>query len=314
VNPSTDRPDHPDQGSIGVTRSEPAVARANGIDLVYDTFGERGDPPLLLIMGLASQMLAWDDEFCAMLAKRGFWVVRFDNRDIGLSTKCSEAGVPDIAAMLGRALRGEPVTAPYTLRDMADDTVGLLDALGIASAHVVGASMGGAIAQLVAACYPSRVRTLTSIMATSGAPGLPPPTPEAMTVLLTPTPTDRDAYIQRYIRTWKVLRGGPAFPLDEARDTERASQLHARGLSPAGVARQLAAIIASGSRKDQLASLRMPTLVIHGDIDPLVPLACGKDVAGTVPGAKLLIVEGMGHALPISMWPRIVDAIAAHAV
>jgi pimeloyl-ACP methyl ester carboxylesterase len=314
VNPSTDPPDLPDQGSNGVTRSQPAVARANGIDLVYDSFGERGDPPLLLIMGLASQMLAWDDEFCAMLAKRGFWVVRFDNRDIGLSTKCSEAGVPDIAAMFGRALRGEPVTAPYTLRDMADDTVGLLDVLGIASAHVVGASMGGAIAQLVAAHYPSRVRTLTSIMATSGAPGLPPPTPEAMAVLLTPTPTDRDAYIERYIRTWKVLRGGPAFPLDEARDVERASQLHARGLSPAGVARQLAAIVASGSRKEQLASLRVPTLVIHGDIDPLVPLGCGMDVAGTVPGAKLLIVEGMGHALPISMWPRIVDAIAGHAV
>ncbi len=296
-----------------VQRSEPAVAKANGIDLVYDTFGDRSDPPLLLIMGLASQMIAWDDEFCAMLAARGYWVVRFDNRDIGLSTKLSQAGVPDIAALLARSMRGESVTASYTLRDMADDTVGLLDALGIDSAHVVGASMGGAIAQLVAVHHPRRVRTLTSIMSTSGAPGLPPPTPEAMAVLLTPTPTERDAYIERYIRTWKVLRGGPSFPLDEACDTERASQLHARGLSPAGVARQLAAIIASGSRREQLASLHVPTLVIHGDIDPLVPLACGKDVASAVPGAKLQIIEGMGHALPISLWPRIVDAIAAHA-
>jgi len=210
-------------------------------------------------------------------------------------------------------MKGQPVTAPYTLHDMADDTVGLMDALGIGSAHVVGASMGGAIAQLIAMRYRPRLRTLTSIMATSGAAGLPPPTPEAMAVLLMPTPTERSAYIERFIQTWKVLRG-PGFPLDEARDPERASQLHARGLNPPGVARQLAAIIASGSRKKQLASLLVPTLVIHGDADPLVPVECGIDVAHTVPGAKLMVIEGMGHALPISMWPRLVDAIAEHAV
>ncbi len=294
-------------------RSEPAVAKANGIELVYDTFGDRTAAPLLLIMGLASQMLAWDDEFCAMLAERGYWVVRFDNRDIGLSTKFTAAGVPNVAAMLAASMQGEPVSAPYLLDDMADDTVGLMDALGISSAHVVGASMGGAIAQLVAMHHRPRVRTLTSIMATSGDPELPPPTPEAMAVLLTPTPTEREAYIERYIKTWKVLRGA-GFPLDEGRDAQRAGQLHARGLNPPGVARQLAAIIASGSRRQQLQSLRVPTLVIHGEADPLVPVACGIDVARSVPGAKLVVIEGMGHALPITMWPRIVDAIAEHAV
>lgn len=293
--------------------SEPAIAKTNGIELFYDTFGNPGAPPLLLIMGLASQMLAWDDEFCAMLAGRDYWVIRFDNRDIGLSTNCSQLGVPNIAALLKQSMEGKPVTAPYTLRDMADDTVGLLDALGIASAHVVGASMGGAIGQELAIHYPRRLRTLTSIMATSGDPTLPPPKPEAMAVLLTPTPIDRDAYIERYIRSWMVLRG-PGFPLDEARDPERASQLHARGLNPPGVARQLAAILASGSRKKQLESVRVPTLVIHGDADPLVPVECGIDVANTVPGANLLIIKGMGHALPISMWPQIVNGIAEHAV
>jgi pimeloyl-ACP methyl ester carboxylesterase len=296
-----------------IQRSEPAVAKANGIELVYDTFGDPSAAPLLLVMGLASQMLAWDEEFCAMLAARGYWVIRFDNRDIGLSTRLGQSGVPDVAAMLAQSMKGEPVTAPYTLDDMADDTVGLMDALDIASAHVVGASMGGAIAQLVAIRHRPRLRTLTSIMATSGDPGLPPPTPEAMAVLLTPTPTERNAYIERYIKTWKVLRGA-GFALDEARDPGRAGLLHARGLNPPGVARQLAAIIASGSRKQQLASLRAPTLVIHGDADPLVPVACGIDVARSVPGAKLVVIEGMGHALPIAMWPRIVDAIAEHAV
>lgn len=296
-----------------IQHSEPAVAKANGIELTYDTFGDPGAAPLVLIMGLACQMIAWDDDFCAMLAARGYWVIRFDNRDIGLSTKFSQSGVPDVAALLARSMKGEPVTAPYTLHDMADDTVGLMDALRIDSAHVVGASMGGAIAQTIAIRHPQRLRTLTSIMATSGAAGLPAPTPEAMAVLLTPTPTERNAYIERYIQTWKVLRGA-GFPLDDARDPERAAQLHTRGLNPPGVARQLAAIIASGSRKKQLPSLAVPTLVIHGAADPLVPVECGLDVARSVPGAKLVVIEGMGHALPITMWPRIVDAIAEHAV
>lgn len=262
-------------------------------------------------MGLAAQMIAWDDAFCSQLAERGYWVVRFDNRDIGLSTRFADAGVPDVQAAFMQALQGKPVSAPYTLLDMAADTVGLFDALDIARAHVVGASMGGAIAQTLAIHHAGRLRSLVSIMATSGAPGLPPPTPEALAVLFKPTPADQAAYFANYVQTWKVLRAG-SFPLDEARDLERAAQNWTRGLNPPGVARQLVAILASGSRKQALQSVRVPTLVIHGDADPLVPLACGIDVADSVPGARREIIEGMGHALPISMWPRIIDAIAAH--
>jgi pimeloyl-ACP methyl ester carboxylesterase len=294
-------------------KTPPARARANGIELCYDTFGDSNSPPLLLIMGLASQMIAWHDEFCALLAARGYRAIRFDNRDIGLSTSFDSAGVPNIAAAMAAALQGKPVDAPYRLSDMAADAFGLLDALGIENAHVVGASMGGAIAQTMAIERPERLRTLTSIMATTGAPGLPPPTPEAMAVLLTAPATTLEDYVKSYTQTWKVLRAG-SFPKDEALDRERAERLHARGLNPAGVARQLAAILASGSRKAALGAVRVPTLVIHGDADPLVPLACGVDTAESIRGARLLVVEGMGHALPISHWRRIVDAIAAHAV
>ena len=295
------------------TRSAPGRVKANGVELAYDSFGQANAQPLLLIMGLGCQMIAWDDDFCAQLAARGFRVLRFDNRDVGLSTNCTHLGIPDVAALLGKALAGQPVSAPYTLQDMAEDTVGLLDALGIAHAHVVGASMGGAIAQTLAIHHPQRLRSLCSIMATSGAPDLPPPQPQALALLLTPTPTERTAYIERYITTWKVLRGS-GFVQDEARDPQRASEMHARGLNPPGVARQLAAILASGSRREALRTLRVPTLVLHGDADPLVPVACGIDVAQSVPSAKLRIIPGMGHALPITMWPQIIDAIAEHAV
>ena len=294
-------------------RTAPAFAKANGIDLCYDTFGDSQAPPLLLIMGLAAQMIAWDDEFCAQLAARGYRVIRFDNRDIGLSTRFDAAGVPNVSAAFMAAAQGKPIEAPYLLRDMAGDAIGLMDALGIAAAHVVGASMGGAIGQTLAILHPTRVLTLTSIMATSGAPGLPPPTPAAVAMLLKPTPTDQAGYFESYVQTWNVLRAGH-FPLDEARDLTRAGQNFARGLNPAGVARQLTAILASGSRKQALSAVKVPTLVIHGDVDPLVPLACGLDTHQSVPGAKLLVIKGMGHALPILMWPQIIDAISAHAV
>jgi pimeloyl-ACP methyl ester carboxylesterase len=295
-----------------VARTSPERARANGIELCWDSFGDAGAPPLLLIMGLASQMIAWPDEFCALVAERGFRVVRFDNRDIGLSTRFDSAGVPDIGAALTAALQGKPVDAPYRLSDMAADAFGLLDALGIGRAHVVGASMGGAIAQTMAIERPERLLTLTSIMATTGEPGLPPPTPAAMGVLLKPPVTTLDGYIRSYVETWKVLRAG-SFPDDEALDRERAEAVFARGLHPAGVARQLAAILASGSRKAALRSVRVPTLVLHGDADPLVPLACGVDTAESIPGARLVVLPGMGHALPISFWKRIVEEIATHA-
>jgi pimeloyl-ACP methyl ester carboxylesterase len=295
-----------------VAHSKPAMAKANGIELCYDTFGDRAAPPMVLIMGLAAQMIAWDDDFCGELASRGYWVVRFDNRDIGLSTKFAQHGVPDVMAMLGARLQGKSVPAPYTLRDMAADTIGLMDALGIKSAHVIGASMGGAIAQEIAIRHPARLRTLTSIMSSTGEPGLSQPTPEAMQILMAPTPTDRDAYLERYRQTWRVLRG-PGFPLDEARDAARGARIFERGLNPPGAARQLAAIMTSGSRKEALAAVKTPALVIHGDADPLVRLDGGEATARAIPGAKLMVIAGMGHALPIPMWPQIIAAIEGHA-
>src|SRR5262249_11879224 len=198
------------------------------------------------------------------------------------------------------------------LRDMDADYVGLVEALGIEQAHVVGVSMGGAIGQEMAIRHGTRLRSLTSIMSSTGDPGLPQAKPEAMAILLSPPPTDLASYLQSYKRTWAVLRG-PGFPLDEARDRERAERNWDRGLNPPGVARQLAAILASGDRTAALGAVRTPTLVIHGDADPLVPFPCGVATAKAIPGARLLTIAGMGHALPISMWPQLIDAIATHA-
>jgi pimeloyl-ACP methyl ester carboxylesterase len=290
-----------------------AYAKSNGIELCYDTFGDPKAPPLVLIMGLAAQMIAWDEEFCAQLAARGYHVVRFDNRDAGRSTRLDSAGIPNVTAALMAAAQGQPVQAPYLLRDMADDVVGLMDALSIPAAHVIGASMGGAIAQTLALHHSARLRTLTSIMSTTSARDLPPPTPAALEVLFSPPPSDLAAYVAHHARVWRVLRAG-SFPLDEARDPIRARQIFERGLSPGGAARQMIAMVASGSRREALAAVRVPTLVIHGDADPLVPLACGIDTAESVHGSKLVIVKGMGHALSIPFWPQIIEAIAAHAV
>ncbi|MGJ7608302.1 alpha/beta fold hydrolase [Variovorax sp. LT1R20] len=285
---------------------------ANGIDIAWDSFGDPDAPPLLLIMGLGAQMVAWDDAFCARLAEAGgHRVIRFDNRDIGHSTHLPHLGIPDIQALMLQAMAGKPLVVPYTLRDMAADCIGLLDALGIDRAHIVGASMGGAIGQELAIHHPERMRSFTSIMSTTGNPALPPPTPEAMAVLFSPTPLTFDTYLPHYRKVWRVLRG-PDFPLDEARDAERAQLIFLRGLNPGGVARQLAAIFASGNRRPALRDVRVPTLVIHGDADPLVPVECGVDVADAIAGAKLLRIPRMGHALPIPMWPQIIDAIAAH--
>lgn len=289
-----------------------AFADVNGIRLCWDSFGDPAAPVILLVMGLATQMIAWNEAFCEQLAARGYRVVRFDNRDVGLSTRLAGAGVPDVQAALAAVLRDEPIAAPYLLADMADDAIGLMDELGIARAHVVGASMGGAIGQMLAIRSPQRLLSLTSIMATSGAPGLPSPTPEAMAVLLKRAPNDQAAYIESHLQTMRVLRGGD-LPEEEALDVARATRHFERGPSPDGAARQLVAILASGSRQGALAGVRVPTLVIHGDADPLVPLGCGVDVAETVEGAKLVVIEGMGHALSMWAWPRIIDAIAAHA-
>jgi pimeloyl-ACP methyl ester carboxylesterase len=288
------------------------MARANGIELCYDIFGTEDAEPMLMIMGLSAQMIHWDDEFCAQLAGRGFRVIRFDNRDIGQSTKFSGGKRLTATELLKLRFLGIPVKAPYRLSDMADDTIGLLDHLRIRSAHLVGASMGGMIAQELALSHPDRVRSLTSIMSTTGNPKLPQATRAATAILMAPPVKTRDEFIARFQQTWKVLRVG-SFPLDEAKDLERAERTFSRGLNPAGAARQLRAILASGSRKERLRSLKTPTLVIHGTVDPLVRPEAGKDTAASIPGAKLMLVEGMGHALPIRMWPQIIGAIADHA-
>ena len=290
----------------------PQIARSNGIDLCYEIFGAADAEPLVLIMGLGAQMIHWDDDFCKQLAARGFRVIRFDNRDIGKSTRMAGGKKLTAVELLKLRFLKIPVDAPYNLRDMADDVIGLLDVLGITSAHIVGASMGGMIAQEMAIIYPKRVRSLTSIMSTTGNPKLPQPTREAAAMLLAPPAATHDEYIARFAQTWKILRVG-RFPLDEARDRERAERTFERGLNPAGVGRQLRAVLASGSRKERLGAVTAPTLVIHGTVDPLVRPEGGKDTAASIPGAKLMLIEGMGHALPIPMWPQIIDAIDKHA-
>jgi pimeloyl-ACP methyl ester carboxylesterase len=290
----------------------PQTARTNGIDICYEIFGDAGAEPMLLIMGLGTQMIHWEDDFCRQLATRGFRVIRFDNRDIGQSTKLTGGKRLTALELLKLRYLNIPVAAPYKLQDMAVDVIGLMDALGIKSAHLVGASMGGMIAQEIAISFPARVRSLTSIMSTTGNRRLPLPTPAALAVLMAPPPASKEEYFKRFAQTWKVLRVG-SFPEDEALDRSRAERTYERGLSPAGAGRQLRAILASGSRKQRLASVKAPTLVIHGSVDPLVHPAAGKDTAASIPGAKLLLIEGMGHALPLPMWPQIIDAIDKHA-
>jgi pimeloyl-ACP methyl ester carboxylesterase len=291
----------------------PAFAKANGVELAWDSFGDPGATPLVLIMGLGASMIAWDEVFCAHLAAAsGCRVIRFDNRDVGLSSSLSQLGVPDVQALMMKALARQSFVTPYTLQDMANDVAGLMDTLGIARAHIVGASMGGAIGQEMAIHHPGRMLSFTSIMSSTGDPSLPPPTPEALAVLFTPAPPTLEAYLPHYAKVWRVLRGPHSFPEDEARDAARGRAVYERGLNPAGTARQLAAIFASGNRKPALRNTHVPTLVIHGDADPLVPVAAGIDVADAIPDAKLLRLPTMGHALPVSLWPQVIEGIANH--
>jgi pimeloyl-ACP methyl ester carboxylesterase len=279
----------------------------HGIDIEYDEFGDRGAPAMLLIMGLGGQMIWWDAELCRRLAGRGYRVIRFDNRDIGLSTKL-DAACPDPAPLLFQALSGKPVEPPYTLRDMAADAVGVLDALGIAEAHVVGASMGGMIAQRMAIHFPERVRTLVSIMSTTGNPTLPPGDPQVMALLTAPRPTDPQQAIQFAVGIWRALHG-PGFPFDEERVRKLVIESALRSSHLLGQPRQLLAILADGDRRPELRKLRVPTLVIHGDADPLVPITGGRDTAENIPGARLVAIEGMGHELVEGVWPRLVEEI-----
>ncbi len=289
----------------------PEYARVGELRIAYQRFGRPVDPALLLVIGLGTQMVAWDDAFCRRLADRGRYVIRFDNRDIGLSSHWPQGGRPDLEALALVLARGQTVTAPYTLVDMARDTVGLLDALGIERAHLAGVSMGAMIGQEMAVHWPERLRTLTSIMSTTGAPDLPPPTPEALEVLVNPFPTDREGYIEAFVAAFRVL-SGPAHPTDDAMTRRWAAAHFERGLNPDGIARQMAAIMASGDRTERLRTVPVPTFVIHGSEDPLVPLEHGRATARAIPGARLAVIDGMGHAIPESLWGTMIDHMVGH--
>ena len=280
----------------------------NGIELCYQEMGEPDGEPLLLVMGLATQMIAWDETFCGMLADRGFRVIRFDNRDIGRSTKLKQAGVP------GRTdtLLGRRRTAAYLLRDMAADTVGLMDHLGIDSAHVVGASMGGMIAQTMAIEHPGRVRSLVSMMSTTGSRRVGHPSYRTFGILFGKPPQGRDAAVERAVKTFSTI-GSTGYPFEEERVRQIAGRSYDRGHHSPGVLRQLHAILASGDRTPALRRVAAPTLVIHGKSDPLVNRSGGRATARAVPGARLKLIEGMGHDLPRQLWSEIVDEIAANA-
>jgi pimeloyl-ACP methyl ester carboxylesterase len=281
-------------------------AAAGDIEIAYETFGDPAEPPVLLVMGLATQMLGWHEDFCAAIAERGHFVIRFDNRDVGLSTHLRDAPPVDVRA----ALSGDTSSAVYTLSDMARDTARLIDALELASAHLVGASMGGMIAQTVAIEHPRRVRSLTSIMSTTGDPEVGKATQEAMSVLLAPPARTRDEAIARALATHRVI-GSPGFAPDEPAIRERAARSWDRAHDPPGIARQLVAIHASGHRTPRLRQLRVPTLVIHGADDPLVQVSGGRATAAAIPGAELVVFEGMGHDLPRQLWPEMIERIAA---
>jgi pimeloyl-ACP methyl ester carboxylesterase len=284
------------------------TAPANGIELVYEEFGDPAAPTMLLIMGLGVQMLGWDEELCELLAARGFRTVRFDNRDVGRSTKIEGGPRPDLMA----AMMGDTSSASYTLDDMAADCAGLLDHLRVEAAHVVGASQGGMIAQALAVAHPVRVLSLASIMSSTGDRAVGQPHPEAMPVLFSSPPADRDAYAESVVGVFRAI-GSPGFDPDEEQLRERARASFDRGYHPEGTARQLMAIAASGDRTEALRALDVPTLVIHGTDDPLVDVSGGRATAAAIPGARLELIEGMGHDLPRELWPRLVDLIAENA-
>jgi len=282
------------------------TAAANGITLEYETFGDHGDPAVLLIMGFTGQLTLWDADFCAALADTGHFVIRYDNRDVGLSTWLDDAGTPTLAELGSGAAE-----APYSIADMADDAAGLLDALGIARAHIVGASMGGMIAQAFAIDHPEPTLTLTSIMSTTGDPSVGQPHPEALGALLQAPPASRDEAMDQGAVTWRAI-GSPGYPFDEAQVRQRSAEAFDRAFHPAGHVRQMAAIVTQPDRTPALASVSVPTLVIHGEDDPLVDPSGGRATADAIPGATLLLVPGMGHDMPPALADRFVAELTAH--
>jgi pimeloyl-ACP methyl ester carboxylesterase len=278
------------------------------LELCFETFGASDAPPLLLVMGLASQMILWDDEFCELLAAQGFWVIRFDNRDVGHSTILRGERIPKRWQLLTRSASG----AAYSLDEMAADAVGLLDHLGISAAHVVGASMGGMIAQVLAVRHPDRALSLVSIMSSTGDRRVGRPRPRIALWMLRKARGDREGYIEDHLDTYRAI-GSQGFDFEEEHKRERAGRCFDRGIYPAGSARQMAAIVSAPDRTELLGQVQVPVTVIHGDTDPLVDVSGGRATAEAIPGAKLLILAGMGHDLPRELWPQIIDAIVQNA-
>lgn len=286
---------------------------ANGIALEYEIAGDPAAPPLLLVMGLGAQLTLWPAELVEALVARGFRVIRYDNRDIGLSHKMEGAKSPGLVRHILMKRIGLNPRVPYTLADMAADGVGLLDALGIERAHIVGASMGGMIAQHIAFSHPEKVLSLTSIMSTTGHAKLPPATREALSVLTKrPASMEEAALVEHGMKVGRTI-GSPGYPADEERLRASATLNIRRSVYPPGLPRQLAAIIADSDRRARLSGVRAPTLVIHGEADPLVPVDGGRDTAAHIPGARLKTIPGMGHDLPLELVDEIADAIAGHA-
>jgi pimeloyl-ACP methyl ester carboxylesterase len=276
------------------------------IEIAYECFGDDPAPPVLLIMGLGGQMIGWSEGFCTELVNRRLRVIRFDNRDVGLSSHLSSAPIPDFKA----ALAGDTSSAAYNLSDMAADSIGLLDALELGSAHIVGASMGGFIAQTIAIDYPERVRSLTSMMATTGDLSVGQPSPEVMRLLFSgSSPKTREEVMEKAVAASRLV-GSPGFPHDEEEVRERAGLAYDRSYDQLGIMRQSIAVLASGNRTERLRSIRVPTLVIHGADDRMCDVSGGRATASAIMGAKLEVIEGMGHNIPRVLWPRIASLIS----
>ncbi len=292
----------------------PTITTPNtGIELFYETRGDPSNETILLVMGLGAQMILWPDEFVDALVDRGFHVIRYDNRDIGLSQKMGNAKPPKIVWQVLRARIGWKASVPYTLRDMADDGAGLLEALGIDRAHVVGASMGGMIAQLMAVHHGEKLLSLTSIMSTTGNPKLPQAEKEAIEALTAPLPSMEEPVLVAHGMNVQQKIGSPGYPADPDRRRERVLAMVRRNVYPPGLPRQLAAIIDDGDRRDRLARVTTPTLVLHGEADPLVKLEAGEETAASIPGARLVTIPGWGHDLPVELIDRLADEVTRHA-
>ncbi len=282
------------------------LTRVGDVELCYETFGSSTDRPLLLVMGLGTQMIAWHEDFCAELAGRGFYVIRYDNRDVGRSTRFDHVRPPAVRELLTR----RPRKLAYTLADMAGDAAGLIEALGLESAHVVGASMGGMIAQVLTIERPERVRSLVSIMSTTGSRFVGQPAAAVYPFFVKPMPKSKEGFLERGLALWKVI-GSPGFPRTDEEIRDLLERSYERGLSPTGTMRQLAAIVASGNRTKDLRRISVPTLVIHGTKDKMIRVSGGKATARAIPGARLELIEGMGHDMPREVWPRLIAGIEA---